>query len=168
MRIAKAAPAPHRALVALSKSVELDPTLRELVNLRASIVNGCAYYIDTHTKEARQAGESEQRLYALAAWRDAPHFSDRERAALALTDAITRSATSTFRAPSGTKQQRSSATRSSALGDHRDECLEPDRDRDPNGVPLPKTLDSGGEQLTAPPLLLPTPQEPSAENADPR
>ena len=89
MRIAKAAPAPHRALVALSKSVELDPTLRELVNLRSSIVNGCAYCIDTHTKEARQAGESEQRLYALAAWRDAPFFSDRERAALALTDAIT-------------------------------------------------------------------------------
>ena len=89
MRIAKAAPAPHRALVALSKSVELDPTLRELVNLRASIVNGCAYCIDTHTKEARQAGESEQRLYALAAWRDAPLVSDRERAALALTDAIT-------------------------------------------------------------------------------
>ena len=89
MRIAKAAPVPHRALVALSKSVELDPTLRELVNLRASIVNGCAYCIDTHTKEARQAGESEQRLYALAAWRDAPLFSDRERAALALTDAIT-------------------------------------------------------------------------------
>ena len=89
MRIAKAAPAPHRALVALSKSIELDPTLRELVNLRTSIVNGCAYCIDTHTKEARRAGESEQRLYALAAWRDAPLFSDRERAALALTDAIT-------------------------------------------------------------------------------
>ena len=89
MRIGKAAPAPHRALVALSRSVELDPTLRELVNLRASIVNGCAYCIDTHTKEARRAGESEQRLYALAAWRDAPLFSDRERAALALTDAIT-------------------------------------------------------------------------------
>jgi AhpD family alkylhydroperoxidase len=89
MRIGKAAPAPHRALVALSKSIELDPTLRELVNLRASIVNGCAYCIDTHTKDARQAGESEQRLYALAAWRDSPLFSDRERTALALTDAIT-------------------------------------------------------------------------------
>ena len=89
MRIGKAAPAPHRALVALSKSIELDPTLRELVNLRASIVNGCAYCIDTHTKDARQAGESEQRLYALAAWRVSPLFSDRERAALALTDAIT-------------------------------------------------------------------------------
>ena len=89
MRIAKAAPAPHRALVALSKSIELDPTLRELVNLRTSIVNGCAYCIATHTKDARQAGESEQRLYALAAWRVSPLFSDRERAVLALTDAIT-------------------------------------------------------------------------------
>ena len=87
MRIAKAAPAPHRALVALSKSIELDPTLRELVNLRTSIVNGCAYCIATHTKDARQAGESEQRLYA--AWRVSPLFSDRERAVLALTDAIT-------------------------------------------------------------------------------
>jgi AhpD family alkylhydroperoxidase len=89
MRIGKAAPAPHRALVALSKSIELDPTLRELVNLRASLVNGCAYCIDTHTKDARRAGESEQRLYALTAWCDSPLFSDRERAALALTDAIT-------------------------------------------------------------------------------
>ena len=89
MRIAEEAPAPYRALVALGRAVDLDPALRELVNLRASIVNGCAYCIDTHTKEARQAGESEQRLYALAAWRDAPLFSDRERAALALTDAIT-------------------------------------------------------------------------------
>jgi AhpD family alkylhydroperoxidase len=89
MRIAKAAPAPHRALIALSKSIELDQTLRELVNLRASIINGCAYCIETHSKDARQAGESEQRLYALAAWRDAPLFDDRERAALALTDAIT-------------------------------------------------------------------------------
>jgi AhpD family alkylhydroperoxidase len=89
MRIAKAAPAPHRALVALSKSIELEPSMRELVNLRASIVNGCAYCIETHAKDARQAGESEQRLYALAAWRDSPLFSDRERAVLALTDAIT-------------------------------------------------------------------------------
>jgi AhpD family alkylhydroperoxidase len=89
MRIAKTAPAPHRALVALGKAVELDPTLRELVNVRASIVNGCAYCIDMHTEAARKGGESERRLYALAAWRDAPFFSDRERAALALTDATT-------------------------------------------------------------------------------
>ena len=63
--------------------------MRELVKLRASILNGCAYCIDMHSKVARKAGESEQRLYAVAAWRDAPFFSERERAALALTDAIT-------------------------------------------------------------------------------
>jgi AhpD family alkylhydroperoxidase len=89
MRIEEAAPAPYRALVALGNAVELDSTLRELINLRASIVNGCAYCIDMHAKAARKRGESEQRLYALAAWRDAPFFSDRERAALALTDATT-------------------------------------------------------------------------------
>jgi AhpD family alkylhydroperoxidase len=89
MRIAEEAPAPYRALVALGRAVELDAHLRELVNLRASIVNGCAYCINMHAKAARKGGESEQRLYALAAWRDAPFFSDRERAALALTDAMT-------------------------------------------------------------------------------
>jgi len=89
MRIAEEAPAPYRALVALGRAVDLDPALRELVNLRASIVNGCAYCINMHSRAARNGGESEQRLYALAAWRDAPFFSDRERAALALTDAMT-------------------------------------------------------------------------------
>ena len=89
MRIAEEAPAPYRALVALGRAIELDPALRELVNLRASIGNGCAYCINKHAKAARKGGESEQRLYALAAWRDAPFFSDRERAALALTDAMT-------------------------------------------------------------------------------
>ena len=89
LRIAEVARAPYRALLALGKAVELDATLRELVNVRASIVNGCAYCIDMHTEAARKGGESERRLYALAAWRDAPFFSDRERAALALTDATT-------------------------------------------------------------------------------
>jgi AhpD family alkylhydroperoxidase len=89
MRIAEEAPEAYRALTALGRAVDLDPALRELVNLRASIVNGCAYCINMHTKAARKGGESEQRLYAIAAWRDAPFFSDRERAALALTDAMT-------------------------------------------------------------------------------
>ena len=78
-----------RAMIALEQSIELDPTLRHLVQLRASILNGCAYCIDMHTKDARHAGESEQRLYAVGAWEEAPFFSDRERAALALTDAVT-------------------------------------------------------------------------------
>jgi AhpD family alkylhydroperoxidase len=89
MEIGRAAPPLHRALVGLGNQVDLDPRLRELVNLRASILNGCAYCIDIHTKAACRAGESERRLNALAAWREAPCFDDRERAALALTDSVT-------------------------------------------------------------------------------
>jgi AhpD family alkylhydroperoxidase len=89
MEIGGAARPLHRALVTLGNEVELDSRLRELVNLRASILNGCAYCIDMHTKIARRAGECEQRLHAVAAWHDAPVFDDRERAALALTDAVT-------------------------------------------------------------------------------
>ena len=89
MEIGRAAPPLHRALIALENHVELDPRLRELVNLRASILNGCAYCIDMHTKVARRAGESERRLHAVAAWHEAPFFDDKERAALALTDAVT-------------------------------------------------------------------------------
>jgi AhpD family alkylhydroperoxidase len=89
MDIAGAAPGLYRALVALGNEVELSPRLRELVNLRVSILNGCAYCIDMHTKNARRAKESEQRLYAVAAWHEAPFFDDKERAALALADAVT-------------------------------------------------------------------------------
>jgi AhpD family alkylhydroperoxidase len=67
----------------------IDPLLRELVRVRASQLNGCAYCIDMHTKDARAAGETEQRLYALPAWRETPFFTDRERAALALTEDVT-------------------------------------------------------------------------------
>jgi AhpD family alkylhydroperoxidase len=74
---------------AFSRSIELDPSLRELVNLRASQLNGCAYCIDMHTKDARAAGETEQRIYALPAWRETPFFTARERAALAFTESLT-------------------------------------------------------------------------------
>jgi AhpD family alkylhydroperoxidase len=67
----------------------IDPLLRELVRVRASELNGCAYCIDMHTKDARAAGETEQRLYALPAWRETPFFMNRERAALALTEDVT-------------------------------------------------------------------------------
>jgi AhpD family alkylhydroperoxidase len=67
----------------------IDSLLRELVRIRASQLNGCAYCIDMHTKDARAAGETEQRLYALPAWRETPFFTQRERAALALTESIT-------------------------------------------------------------------------------
>ena len=82
-----------RAMLALGREVEtagIDKTLYELVKIRASQMNGCAYCIDMHTKDARAMGESEQRIYALNAWRETPFFSARERAALEWTEAVTR------------------------------------------------------------------------------
>ncbi len=81
--------ATYRAMVALDDAVEIDSSLRDLVSLRASILNGCAYCVDMHTLDARARGETEQRLYAVAAWHEAPFFDDRERAAFLLTDAVT-------------------------------------------------------------------------------
>src|SRR4029079_16586944 len=80
-----------RAMLHLSQEVgaKIDPKLFALVEIRASQINGCAYCIDMHTKDARAAGETEQRLYALSAWRATPFFSDRERAALEWTEALT-------------------------------------------------------------------------------
>src|SRR5271154_5742888 len=72
---------------------QIDPRLRELVRIRASQLNGCAYCIDMHSKDARAIGETEQRLYALHAWRETPFFTDRERAALAFTESVTMLAT---------------------------------------------------------------------------
>jgi AhpD family alkylhydroperoxidase len=69
---------------------QLDRRLFELVKIRASQINGCAYCIDMHTKDARLAGEDEQRIYALSAWRETPFFTDRERAALEWTETLTR------------------------------------------------------------------------------
>jgi AhpD family alkylhydroperoxidase len=86
----------YRAMSALDRAAtgELDaagiePRLRELVRTRASQLNGCAYCIDMHTKDARKLGEAEQRLYALPAWRETPFFTGRERAALAFTESVT-------------------------------------------------------------------------------
>ena len=81
-----------RAMLALSSEVEasLERRLIELIKIRASQINGCAYCIDMHTKEARLAGETEQRIYALSAWRETPFFNERERAALEWTEAVTR------------------------------------------------------------------------------
>lgn len=82
-----------QAMLSLGKAVEesgLERSLLELVKVRASQINGCAFCLDMHTKDARAIGETEQRLYALNAWRETPFFSDRERAALEWTEAITR------------------------------------------------------------------------------
>jgi AhpD family alkylhydroperoxidase len=90
------APAFYKAMAHLDKAatkeldrVDFDPRLRDLVRLRASQLNGCAYCIDMHTKDARAIGETEQRLYGVSAWRETPYFTDRERAALAFTEAVT-------------------------------------------------------------------------------
>jgi AhpD family alkylhydroperoxidase len=69
---------------------EIEPRLRELIRIRASQLNGCAYCIDMHTKDARAIGETEQRIYGLAAWAETPYFTARERVALAFTEAVTR------------------------------------------------------------------------------
>ena len=77
-------------VVSIAAQNSLEPSLIELVKIRSSILNGCANCINLHTIEARAKGESEQRLYLLAGWREAPVYSPRERAALAWTDALTR------------------------------------------------------------------------------
>ena len=81
-----------RAMFSLSSEVEgrIDRQLLHLVEIRASQINGCAYCLDMHTKDARRGGETEQRIYALNAWRETPFFTDRERAALEWTEAVTR------------------------------------------------------------------------------
>lgn len=72
-----------------TRKAGLEPELLELVKLRASQINGCAYCIDMHTKDARSRGESEQRLYGVSAWREAPYYNERERAALAWAESVT-------------------------------------------------------------------------------
>lgn len=86
------APEQMRAVLALNKSVEesgLERSLLHLVKLRASQINGCSFCVDMHSREAREEGETEQRLYLVAAWRESPLFTDRERAAFAWTEAVT-------------------------------------------------------------------------------
>jgi AhpD family alkylhydroperoxidase len=83
------APKALAAMLRLEAAIGLDETVRGLITVRASQVNGCAVCIDMHWKDARAAGESEERLYSLDAWRESPLFNDRERAALALCDAMT-------------------------------------------------------------------------------
>lgn len=87
------APAGYRAMSGLEAYVResgLEPSLLELVRLRSSQINGCAYCIDMHWKDARARGETEQRLYGLSAWREAPYYTPRERAALDWAETVTR------------------------------------------------------------------------------
>ncbi len=89
----KVAPEAYQSMTGLDKYVAnsgLDLSLLHMVKLRASQINGCAYCIDLHWKDARAAGETEQRLYGLAAWAESPYYNDRERAALEWTELVTR------------------------------------------------------------------------------
>ena len=88
----QAAPETMKAVLALSEAVKasrIDASIKELVKVRASQINGCAFCIEMHTREARAAGEAEMRLYLLNAWRESPLYTERERAALAWTEALT-------------------------------------------------------------------------------
>ena len=92
MNFYQAAPETIKALSALEAQIQasgLEKSLIELVKTRASQINGCAYCINMHTADARKQGETEQRLYLLNAWRESPLYTDRERAALAWTEAVT-------------------------------------------------------------------------------
>jgi AhpD family alkylhydroperoxidase len=93
---AQLVPDAYRALSGVEtylRGCGLEKTIIELVKMRASQINGCAFCLDMHSRDARKAGETEQRLYLLNAWREAPFYSERERAALALTEQLTQLAT---------------------------------------------------------------------------
>jgi AhpD family alkylhydroperoxidase len=88
-----ASPAAIQAMIAFDtavKALALEPRLVELVKLRASQLNGCAYCVDLHSRDAKRQGDTDRRLHALAVWRESPFFSERERAALAWTESLTR------------------------------------------------------------------------------
>src|SRR5258705_7650868 len=93
LNLGAVSPAAYRAMLGLEKFIQesgIEPKLALLLKMRASQINGCAYCLDMHSKDARALGETEQRLYVLDAWEEAPFYSERERAAVALTDAVTR------------------------------------------------------------------------------
>lgn len=92
MNMSKVTPEAYRAVIGMETYARknVDPTLLELIKLRASVLNGCAFCVDMHSRDALAAGESSRRLFAVSAWREAPFFDERERAALALTDEVTR------------------------------------------------------------------------------
>jgi len=92
MAMEKVDPAGYSAMLGLEKyvsSTSIDQKVKELIKIRASQINGCAFCLDMHTKDARKLGETEQRIYALNAWRETPFFSPEERAVLALTESVT-------------------------------------------------------------------------------
>ena len=89
MQLAELAPRGYAAMFRLSSTVQLDHEIRELIDIRASQINGCAFCLDMHWKDARASGQSEERLYMLSTWRESSLYSERERAALELCEAMT-------------------------------------------------------------------------------
>ncbi|QEM02316.1 carboxymuconolactone decarboxylase family protein [Mucilaginibacter rubeus] len=92
LKINTAEPAGYRAMIALEKyieSTELTTRHKDLIKIRASQINGCAYCVDMHTTDARKAGETERRIYNISVWHEAPFFDEQERAILALTEEVT-------------------------------------------------------------------------------
>jgi AhpD family alkylhydroperoxidase len=92
IRMEDVEPGAYQAMFALEKYIartSIDKRLKELIKIRASQINGCAFCLNMHTKEARELGETEQRIYALNAWRETPYFTPEERTVLALTEAVT-------------------------------------------------------------------------------
>ena len=92
LNIGAVSPAAYRAMLGLEKFIHessIEPKLAHLLKMRASQINGCAYCLDMHSKDARASGETEQRLYGLDAWREAPYYNDRERAALEWIESLT-------------------------------------------------------------------------------
>ena len=116
--VSKVSPAVYQAVAALQSYVDksgLDPSLRELIKIRASQINGCAFCLAMHTRDARKLGETDERMHLLNAWREAPLYGDRERAALAWVEAITLVAQGhvpddVFDAVPSTSQRRRSST----------------------------------------------------------
>ena len=97
MDVYKLAPGSLQAMLSLQQFVDnsgIDKTICELIKIRASQINGCVFCLNMHTKDARKIGETEQRIYGLSAWQEAPYYTDKERAALALTEAVTLVSTS--------------------------------------------------------------------------
>ncbi|MDM5336176.1 carboxymuconolactone decarboxylase family protein [Fictibacillus enclensis] len=92
IRMEEVEPGAYQAMLEVENYIartSIDKRLKELIKIRASQVNGCAFCLNMHTKEARELGETEQRIYALNAWRETPYFTPEERAVLALTEAVT-------------------------------------------------------------------------------
>ena len=156
---AKVAPDAYRAMFALetyARSTGLEPALYELVKLRASYTNGCAYCVDMHSKDARADGETEQRMYAIPVWRETPFFTPRERAALAWTEAVTELGPSTASPTSIYAEACAQFSETElvhlTMCDRRDQRLEPARRRVPRrGRHVPaETPGRSGEVAAAP------------------